>query len=128
VIAAMTAQPVELWAAALVDGGMHPAIADRVAPGLDEAMGACILPLYRSAAQPVTAELGARLEATAVRPGLAIMPTEDTYVGTDEQRRRAAARAGARVEVLEGLGHWWMTEDPDRAASVLSSFWSSATG
>jgi pimeloyl-ACP methyl ester carboxylesterase len=128
VIAAMTAQPVEERAAALVGGGMQPAIADRVAPGIDEAMGACILPLYRSAAQPVTAELGARLEAAAVRPGLAIMPTEDTYVGTDEQRRRAAARAGARVEVLEGLGHWWMTEDPDRAASMLSSFWSSATG
>jgi pimeloyl-ACP methyl ester carboxylesterase len=127
VIAAITSQPAEEWAAALVGGGMHPAIADRVAPGFDEAMGACILRLYRSAAQPVAAELGAHLEAAAVRPGLAIMPTEDTYVGTDEQRRRAAARAGARVEVLEELGHWWMIEDPDRAASVLRSFWSSAT-
>lgn len=25
-----------------------------------------------------------------------------------EMRRRAAGRAGARTEVLEGLGHWWM--------------------
>lgn len=125
VVAAMAAQPVEERAAALVGGGMHPAIADRVALGIDESMGACILRLYRSAAQPVMAELGTRLEAAAVRPGLAILPTEDSYVGTDEQRRRAAARAGARVEVLEGLGHWWMTEDPDRSASVLRSFWSS---
>jgi pimeloyl-ACP methyl ester carboxylesterase len=56
---------------------------------------------------------------------LALLPTEDHFVGTDEQRRRAAARAGARVEVLDGLGHWWMTEDPERAAAMLSSFWSS---
>jgi hypothetical protein len=121
----MAAQPVEARAAALVGGGMNPAIADRVAPGIDEAMGACILRLYRSAAQPVVAELGAGLETAAARPGLAVLPTEDHFVGTDEQRRRAAARAGARVEVLEGLGHWWMTEDPDRAAAMLSSFWSS---
>jgi pimeloyl-ACP methyl ester carboxylesterase len=127
VIAAMTAQSADERAAALVDGGMHPEIADRVALGIDEAMGACILRLYRSAAQPAMAELGAHLSAAAVRPGLAILPTEDSYVGTDEQRRRAAARAGARIEVLQGLGHWWMTEEPDRAASVLSSFWSSAT-
>jgi len=125
VINAMTAQPAEERAAALAGGGMHPAIADRVAVGIDEAMGSCILRLYRSAAQPAVAELGARLEAAAVRPGLALLPTEDTYVGTDEQRRRAARRGGAKVEVLDGLGHWWMTEDPDRAASVLSSFWAS---
>jgi hypothetical protein len=46
-------------------------------------------------------------------------------VGTDEQRRRAAARAGARVEVLDGLGHWWMTRDPERGAAVLTRFWAS---
>jgi pimeloyl-ACP methyl ester carboxylesterase len=125
VVAAMTAPPVETRAAALAGGGMHPAIADRVAPGIDDAMGACILRLYRSAAQPAVAELGAHLGAAAARPGLAILPTEDNFVGTDEQRRRAAARAGARVEVLDGLGHWWMTEDPERAAAVLTSFWSS---
>src|SRR5207248_2200643 len=50
VIAAMTAQPAEARAAALVGGGMNPAIANRVASGIDESMGACILRLYRSAA------------------------------------------------------------------------------
>jgi hypothetical protein len=91
-------------------------------------MGACILRLYRSAVQPVLVELGKGLEAAAARPGLAVLATEDHDVGTDEQRRRTAARAGARVEVLDGLGHWWMTQDPARAASVLSSFWTSAAG
>jgi pimeloyl-ACP methyl ester carboxylesterase len=125
VIAAMTAPPTDARAAALAGGGMHPVIAERVAPGINDVMGACILPLYRSAAQPAVAELGAHLEAAAARPGLAILPTEDHFVGTDEQRRRAATRAGAQIAVLEGLGHWWMTQDPDLAASVLTSFWSS---
>jgi hypothetical protein len=35
----------------------------------------------------------------------------------------AAARSGARVEVLDGLGHWWMTQDPERGAAALNRFW-----
>ena len=40
-----------------------------------------------------------------------------------EMRRRSAARAGARVEALDGLGHWWMVQDPGRSARALASFW-----
>jgi hypothetical protein len=70
------------------------------------------------------AGLGESLEAAAARPGLAVLATEDRNVGTDEMRRRAAARAGARVAVLDGLGHWWMVQDPQRAAAMLNDFWS----
>lgn len=122
-IAAMLALPVSRRAAALTGRGMDAAVADRVAAGFNQTMGRCILALYRSAAPPVLAELGAGLEAAAERPGLALLPSEDHLVGTDEQRRRAAARAGAQVEVLDGLGHWWMTQDPQRGAEVLSRFW-----
>jgi pimeloyl-ACP methyl ester carboxylesterase len=125
VVAAMVEQSAEERAAFLAGGGMNPVIAARIAPGIDEAMGACMLPLYRSAVQPVLAELAERLEAATARPGLAIVATENHGVGTDEQCRHAAARAGARVGVLEGLGHWWMTQDPRRAASLLNTFWSS---
>ena len=38
-------------------------------------------------------------------------------------RRRAAERAGAPVAVLDGLGHWWMLQDPARGAAVLTEFW-----
>jgi pimeloyl-ACP methyl ester carboxylesterase len=69
--------------------------------------------------------LGANLPAAAARPGLAVVASEDRNVGTEEMRRRAAARAGARVVVLEGLGHWWMVQDPKRGAAVLEEFWSS---
>jgi len=29
------------------------------------------------------------------------------------------------VETLEGIGHWWMLQDPARGAGVLEAFWSS---
>jgi hypothetical protein len=79
--------------------------------------------LYRSAAQPVAARAGENLEAASARPGLALLATEDHFVGTDEQKQRAAGRSGARVAVLQGLGHWWMTQDPAGAARLLVDFW-----
>jgi pimeloyl-ACP methyl ester carboxylesterase len=107
----------------LIEAGMSADVAARVAPGIDDAMGRSILTLYRSAAQPAAARAGERLEAAAVRPGLALLPTEDQFVGDDATRHRAAGRAGARVEVLDGLGHWWMTQDPAGTAALLVDFW-----
>jgi pimeloyl-ACP methyl ester carboxylesterase len=107
----------------LEEAGMGSGIAARVAPGIDAVMGASILTLYRSAAQPASAKAGENLEAAAARPGLALLPTDDQYVGDDRLRHRAAARAGARVAVLDGLGHWWMTQDPAGTAQTLVDFW-----
>jgi pimeloyl-ACP methyl ester carboxylesterase len=108
--------------------GLDRAVGEQMAQGYDETMARCILGLYRDAAQPAMARLGAGLAAAAVRPGLAVLATADRNVGTEEMRRRTAARAGARVVVLEGLGHWWMVQDPKRAAGTLEDFWSSAPG
>jgi pimeloyl-ACP methyl ester carboxylesterase len=102
---------------------MSRRVAAHVAAGQDAAMGRAVLALYRSAAEPGTLGLGLDLERAAARPGLAILATADQAVGTEEQRRQAADRAGAQVVVLEGLGHWWMTEDPARGAAVLTDFW-----
>ena len=88
-------------------------------------MGRAILLLYRSARQPAIAQAGRDLEKAAARPGLSVLATEDHYVGSPEIRRRAAERAGARTEVLEGLGHWWMVQDPVLSAAVLTRFWDS---
>lgn len=114
---------IEDRAAVLVERGMGRQVAARVAAGQDEAMGRAVLALYRSAAQPGLVSLGLELERAAARPGLALLATADHAVGTEEQRRRAARRAGAQVEVLSGLGHWWMTQDPARGASALLAFW-----
>jgi hypothetical protein len=102
---------------------MHQDVALPVAEGQNAAMGACILRLYRDAAQPAMADLGRNLERAAARPGLSILATEDHLVGTDEQRRRASARAGAEIAELDGLGHWWFTQDPQRGAATINHFW-----
>lgn len=122
-VAAMMAGSSEERIAAVSAMGVGPEIAPALVAAQNADMGAAILRLYRSAAQPVLAEAGADLEQAAARPGLAILATEDHFVGSEEIRRRAAGRAGARTEVLDGLGHWWMIEDPARGAEVLTRFW-----
>lgn len=122
-VAAIAGMPLADRVEFLTGAGMDATVASRVAVGIDDVMGQSILTLYRSAAQPAAALAGQNLEAAAARPGLALLPTDDTFVGTDEQRRRASARAGARIEVLDGLGHWWMTQDPASTSRVLMDFW-----
>ena len=87
--------------------GMGESVATKVAPWINDDMGQAILGLYRSAAQ---------------LPGLCIVASEDTYTGGEMLHRQAADRSGAEVAILEGLGHWWMCEDPIRATEQLS-FW-----
>jgi pimeloyl-ACP methyl ester carboxylesterase len=86
------------------------------------AMGRAMLPLYRSAVQPLMARLGRQLERAAARPGLCILATRDVVGGTEEQRRRSAARAGAGVATVEA-GHWWLVEQPEAGAASLEQFW-----
>jgi pimeloyl-ACP methyl ester carboxylesterase len=121
-IAQMVATPTEQRAQQFQALGMSNAVAERVAAATDEAMGRCILALYRSAAQPQMAEWGADLSNARLRPGLVIIPTEDHFTGGETLARRTAERAGAQVAVLEGLGHWWMCQDPQRGAAVIRSF------
>ncbi|MFD8542746.1 alpha/beta fold hydrolase [Streptomyces sp. NPDC059649] len=121
-VAARFGGTVEERTAVLVERGMGRQVAARVAAGQNEAMGRAVLAVYRSTEPDVTGP-GLELERAAARPGLALLATADHLVGTEEQRRRAARRAGARVQVLSGLGHWWMTEDPVSGASALRAFW-----
>jgi len=120
-VAAMVADPATR-AAGLVARGVTPDVAEEMAKSWTDDMVRCVLALYRDAAQPAMARLGEHLPAAAARPGLAIQAVDDHFVGTDDMRRRAAERAGARVEVLERLGHWWMLQDPARGAAALGAF------
>jgi pimeloyl-ACP methyl ester carboxylesterase len=103
--------------------GMTPEVAAELAGAFDEAMGRCILAVYRSATNPA-AQWGDRLPAAAARPGLVLIPTEDTYTGGESRHRWSAEQTGARVAVLEGAGHWWMLQSPRPAAHALVQFWS----
>ena len=109
--------------ATMIGLGIAQPVAQRLAAGQNQQMGQAVLALYRSAAQPVLAEAGRALESASARPGLVIIAGADQQVGSTSIRRRAAARAGARVAVLDGLGHWWMVQDPHLAARTLRDFW-----
>ncbi|MBI5340607.1 MAG: alpha/beta hydrolase [Mycolicibacterium rufum] len=107
----------------MVSLGIPADIGAAIAEHQNADMGRAILALYRSATQPAMAEAGRALESAAARPGLSLLATGDPYIGANAHRGRAADRAGARTEVLDGLGHWWMVEDPDRGAEALNRFW-----
>jgi pimeloyl-ACP methyl ester carboxylesterase len=121
----MMGASLEEQAERLMGLGLTPEVATKMAAGAGAEMGRAILRLYRSARQPVIAQAGRDLEKAAALPGLSVLATEDHYVGSAVIRRRAAERAGARTEVLEGLGHWWMVQDPGLSADVLTRFWNS---
>ena len=119
-------QPVEERAALMEAVGIHgDGIAAAIAGAFDEEMGRCILALYRSAAQPAMVEWGRNAEAAAARPGLVVAGTADPFAGGTTLTEEMATRMGARFEGLEGLGHFWMTDDPDLGARTLTEFWAS---
>ena len=103
--------------------GLPPDVAADVADGLTAEMGACVLTLYRSAAQPAMAELGTRLAATQLPPGLVIIATDDHYAGDRSMMDERIATYEASAFVLEGLGHWWMFDGAAAAAEALIAHW-----
>jgi pimeloyl-ACP methyl ester carboxylesterase len=122
---AMLGGTVEDRATQMAALGIPIDIAAQIAAVQGADMGKAILALYRSARQPAMAEAGQALESARARPGLSLLATDDPYIGSEAVRRRAATRAGAETAVLEGLGHWWMVQDPARGAAALSGFWES---
>ncbi|NNE12171.1 MAG: alpha/beta hydrolase [Ilumatobacter sp.] len=114
--------PVEDRAAMLVAAGMSESGARACAENGPE-MGPCILGLYRSARQPKMTLWGEQFAELDERPPtLVIAPTDDHFTGGVEMSRRVAEKWDASIVELEGLGHWWMMQDPARGAEVLSAF------
>jgi pimeloyl-ACP methyl ester carboxylesterase len=121
-VAQMASTPADARAQRFESLGMTSAIARKVAAGANGDLGRAILAVYRSAAQPVMRDLGAGLPRAAAKPGLALIATEDHYCGGETLARRSAGRAGARVAVLEGVGHWWMCQQPRQGADAINAF------
>jgi pimeloyl-ACP methyl ester carboxylesterase len=121
-VAQMLGMPAKARAERYESLGMTSAIAEKVAAGASDEMGRAILALYRSAAQPVMRNLGAGLPRATVKPGLALIATEDPYCGGETLARRSAERAGAKVAVLQGAGHWWMCQQPKQGADAINAF------
>jgi pimeloyl-ACP methyl ester carboxylesterase len=104
--------------------GVPERLAPTMAENLDEVMGDSILKVYRSAVQPAMRDMGDQLAAAERRPALLVDATADVYV-PPEMVHLVAERTGAQIMSLEGLGHWWMWEDPGQAAAGFVSFWES---
>ncbi len=98
-------------------------LAANIADHLDAEMGQAILKVYRSAIQPEMRELGDQLAAADRRPSLLLNATADPYVPPD-MVFDVAERIGAEILTLEGLGHWWMFENPRLVGEGLVAFWS----
>jgi pimeloyl-ACP methyl ester carboxylesterase len=104
----------------LVAGGVPAEDAAGVASRIDDTMKRCILALYRSAIH-VGEEWGPALDGNT-RPALVLWGELDPYA-TPAIAERIAARTGARLEVLEGCGHWWPSQRPDEVAAALTDLW-----
>ena len=54
-------------------------------------------------------------------PALVIWPTSDPYVGYQPEYQRRAFPS-ARVEIIEGAGHWLHWEQPEQVAALILQF------
>jgi pimeloyl-ACP methyl ester carboxylesterase len=93
-----------------------------MAANVDTTMAGCIVDLYRSAI-PNPRHCWGPLTATEA-PGLVLHPSDDPF---SEERMAAevAVKLGARYERMDGIGHWWPYQAPERVVAVLQSFWAS---
>jgi pimeloyl-ACP methyl ester carboxylesterase len=56
------------------------------------------------------------------RPALVLWGTDDAYLPWRFAERQQLAFPSARIELLEGLGHWPFHEDPARVAELVVPF------
>jgi len=123
ILEAMNAMQFDDRVQGFVDMGMTPGGARACVEAGGADMSACIVSLYRSAVQPNMTNWGAEYEQLDDRPDtLVIAAADDHYTGGEAMARRTAERWGAKIAVLDGLGHWWMMQDPARGAEALADF------
>lgn len=115
-LAATTAERAALLAAV----GVPEAHATEMASHLDSTMGAAILTLYRSAVD-IGTEWGPGIDRIR-GAGLVISSMQDPFRSHD-RATRLAARTGADLVELPEAGHFWMLEQPERCAQILTEHW-----
>lgn len=123
-VEATLATPLEQLAAAYQGFDVPPGRALEMAGWYDAIMGESVLALYRSAVG-IGAEWESGLDGIKAA-GLRIHATADPF-GSPKLAGRTAERVGAQTVALEGLGHWWMFQDPKQGARVVEEFWASLT-
>lgn len=122
-VAGMAAMDVDTMIAAFGALGITEPIVRQMKPWLNDDMARCILALYRSAAQPAMRELGQKFVAASPARGLVIIAENDHYAGAHGMHDEMARAVGADVTRLQGVGHWWMIENPVAGADMLTAHW-----
>jgi pimeloyl-ACP methyl ester carboxylesterase len=80
-----------------------------------------ILKFYRATPESLLAAPAPALRALD-RPALVLWPTDDPYLPVELAERQRQAFPSARIELLEGHGHWPFLEDPKQVASLVVPF------
>lgn len=80
-----------------------------------------VLKLYRATPESKFSALRDPLRALD-RPALVVWGTGDAYLPWQQAERQRESFPSARVELLDGLGHWPFLEDPDRVREVVIPF------
>lgn len=123
---------------AFIDGFIGGSVADRaallgavgvpesgattMAENMDATMGDAILKLYRSATD-VGNEWGPGIDQIS-SPGLLIQSMLDPF-RSPGRVQTLADRTGAEIATLAEAGHFWMLDEPEESAQLITDFWES---
>jgi pimeloyl-ACP methyl ester carboxylesterase len=80
-----------------------------------------VLKLYRATPAPAMGALRDPLRELD-RPALVVWGTDDAYIPWEQAERQRESFPSARIQLLEGLGHWPFLEDPARVAEHVLPF------
>jgi pimeloyl-ACP methyl ester carboxylesterase len=80
-----------------------------------------VLKLYRATPESALAEPAGALRALD-RPALVVWGADDAYLPREQAERQREAFPSARIELIEGHGHWVFAEDPERVADLVVPF------
>lgn len=80
-----------------------------------------VLKLYRATPASAMGALRGPLRALN-RPALVVWGVDDAYIPWQQAERQLESFPAARIELLDGLGHWPFLEDPGRVAEVVIPF------
>lgn len=93
-------------------GPLPDAFLDYVWKHFDHGTQRAILRLYRASGPAVLEAAGRGLGGVAA-PALVLWPDKDPYIGAEFGPAYAAALGDARLEVVEGAGHWPWLDRPE---------------
>jgi pimeloyl-ACP methyl ester carboxylesterase len=103
--------------------GLPPGFVDRMYRDFDRDTRRAVLRLYRSANDPAGAsEVLGRALRPLDRPALVVWGRHDPYIPVRLAERQREAFPRARVEVLDGSGHWPFADAPDRVQALVLPF------